>query len=94
MKRCMIEAVRKRRPNPQFGTGGAVGTPAIGDNVVVAVGRASGAIRLENFVVVVVVMNIEGDLVEIFLKISNGAPHDSNPKRIPRKICREGMNYG
>lgn len=89
----MIDAVCERRPNPRSGTDGAVGAPAIGDGRAVAVGWASGTVHSENFVVVVVFMNIEGDLVEVLLQIGNGAPHDSNSKRIPRKNCSEGMNY-
>lgn len=86
----MIDAVSERRPNRGFGTGGAVGAPAIGDGGVVAGDRASGRVGAENFVVVIVVVNIESDLVEILFEIGNGSPHHSNPKRVPRKF--QGMN--
>jgi len=68
----MIDAVGERRPNSRFGTGGTVRTPATGDGGVVAVGSDAGSVLTENFVVVI--MNIERDLVEVFLEIGNGAP--------------------
>lgn len=66
-------SVGDRRPRDRFGMREAVRVPAIGDGGVVA-GGGGGSVRGENDVVVVV--NIEGDLVEILLQIGNGSPHD------------------
>jgi len=87
----MIDAVGERRPNSRFGTGGTVRTPATGDGGVVAVGTDAGTVLTENFVVVVV-MNIERDLVEVFLEIGNGAPHDSKSQTYPPKIAVTNEN--
>lgn len=85
----MIDAVGERRRNPRFWTGGTVRTPATGDSGVVAVGSDAGTVLTENFVVV---MNIERDLVEVFLEIGNGAPHDSKSQTYPPKIAVTNEN--